>query len=253
MSLFNSYDWNLPILNMFNGPEPDSFVIYGYDEFVGYNEHTEAKILYMQGFTKIGDNSFKNYPLVTKIVFDDNVTEFGNDINDNLRYLTILYLPKTVMKLSPLQAFDGTSVLSKVCVDKENQFFTDIDGILFTKDLKTLYFWPPRHGETIVYVPYGIVNIACAAFAKSDQFRKIFFPPTVNNVESWQFFAISNIEYIEFRNYAHMVNINKFHLLYGSNKDASIIHYIPDPISCKKPIYGMCIQIMVLFIFIIVE
>lgn len=238
---------------MVAGPEPGSFVITGSGQFNGYTEHTDATKLYMNGFSFFSSGCFRNYAQLRSIVFDDNATELDNNFNLGLNYITTLNLPKSVVKLSPYQAFDGTGSLSRVFVHEENPSYTDVDGVVYSKDMKTLYYWPSQHGETIAYVPYGTVNIACAAFAVSSNFKKIFFPPTTRNVESYQFTHLSSIEYIEFKTFSHQVHIDPNNLLqYSKTQDRSIIHYKPVIISCELHHYFMNTQNLIILVFILI-
>lgn len=216
---------------MKSGPEPNSFIISGSGTFSGHNKNTGARKLYIQGFSKIAYASFVNYPYLTSIVFDDNVKEFENNINKGLYSLTSLSIPKSTEILSPFNSFDATGCITKVFIHPENKNYMDIDGIVFTKDKKTLYYWPPQHGESVIHVPYGVVIIGCGAFADSTIIKKVYFPRTVKIVESWQFVNVVNLEYVEFRNHPQNVKIDQDHFLNNVHRGKAVIHYNPMPVS----------------------
>lgn len=228
---FHLYDCILPVTSMNPGPEPNSFIISGSGTFSGYDKNTAAQKLYIQGFSKIAVNSFANYPSLTSIVFDDNVKEFENNINRGLSSLTVLLIPKSAEIFSSFNSFDGDECIAKVLIHPENKNYMDIDGIVYTKDMKKLYFWPSQHGESVIHVPYGVVTIGCGAFINSNKFRKIYFPSTVKTVESWQFVSVVNLEYVELRNQPQNVKIDPEYFLYNVPKGISVIHYKSTPIS----------------------
>lgn len=84
-------------------------------------------------------------------------------------------------------------------VDEANPYFASIDGVLFTKDLKTLLAFPARKGAEIddklnvlsycenYVVPEGVEVIREKAFYKCGYIRSVTFPSTLKRIEEKAF------------------------------------------------------------------
>lgn len=77
--------------------------------------------------------------------------------------LTTLFISKNVEYIA--DGALGISTLSKITVDDENPFFTDYDGVLFTKNMVTLIKYPEAKTgsiytipDTVLYVSFGAMN-----------------------------------------------------------------------------------------------
>ncbi len=60
----------------------------------------------------------------------------------------------------------------KVTVDPENPFFTSVNGVLFTKDMRTLVCYPCGKGGDSYKTPETVETIGAAAFANNVNLRK---------------------------------------------------------------------------------
>ena len=93
-------------------------------------------------------------------------------------------------------AFVYCKNLKAIYVDKGNPNYTDVDGVLYTKDMKTLVLFPPAHetgGErTKTYtVPQGVERLARNSFYKCDALEEIALPDTLRELGNMAFFKCS--------------------------------------------------------------
>lgn len=56
-------------------------------------------------------------------------------------------IPKTIQNIDK-QVFNNTMALSKITVAQDNPYFCDVDGVLFDKDVTTLYYYPNAKGSS---------------------------------------------------------------------------------------------------------
>ncbi len=130
--------------------------------------------------TAIADFAAVNLENVTKITIGRNVKEIG------------------------LWAFENNKRVTAFEVDDENEYFCDVDGVLYTKDMKTLLFYPLARGVTdmaatdsgtvkgIVYeIPEGVETIRTKAFYRCTELRGITLPSTLRRIEEKAFFRCS--------------------------------------------------------------
>ena len=96
---------------------------------------------------------------VEEIVIEGN-TYMGNDI----------YVPDSCKKIT---------------ISEENEYYTVVDDVLFSKDMKTLYWCPDTKTEYIV--PDGVEYIGDRAFWGNEKLKNITFPDSLVNIGSSAF------------------------------------------------------------------
>lgn len=116
---------------------------------------------------------------IKEIVIEGN-TYMGNDI----------YVP------------DGCK---KITISEENKHHTVVDEVLFSKDMKTLYWCPDTKTEYIV--PDGVVHIADRAFWDNKKLKNITFPDSLISIGSSAFGSTSLEEVIFPEN---LISINAY-------------------------------------------
>lgn len=91
---------------------------------------------------------------------------------------------------SPIKRF------KKISVAKDNPYYTDIDGVLFTKDQKRLICYPcGKAGQTYV-VPDTVEIIDEYAFAFNVNLRKVVLPNSLRRIESYAFMLCEKLAVI---------------------------------------------------------
>ncbi len=146
-----------------------------------------------------------NKMTITKIVIPDEyegipVTKIADFSVVNLEYVTEIHIGKNVKEISPW-ALENNQNVTKITVDENNESFCDVDGVLFTKDMKTLLFYPlakdlvdtkDENGNDIQIseysIPDGVETIRTKAFYKCGKITKVVIPDSVKNIEEKAFF-----------------------------------------------------------------
>lgn len=107
-----------------------------------------------------------------------------------------LYLPKNVKNLADWNPFDRMHNLEEIKVDPDNPYYVSIDGILYTKDMKTLFHFPARKNITEYVIPYGIEIISHCCFNCLYYVKHIVFPETVKTILMYAFGTQFSVEYM---------------------------------------------------------
>ncbi|MCL2036077.1 MAG: leucine-rich repeat domain-containing protein [Oscillospiraceae bacterium] len=99
--------------------------------------------------------------------------------------------------------FSGCAFLEIIEVDENNQTFTSIDGILFSKDEKILFAYPPMRKGSSYTVPYGVEVISHGAFLQSYydksgeiipiELNEVTLPSTITKLGPSNFLAIERL------------------------------------------------------------
>ena len=123
---------------------------------------------------------------VKKIVIEDGVTHIGNYAFYKGSYTstnTIFYditIPKSVTSIG-MGAFDSP-MFKSIKADAESNSFKSIDGILFSKDEKTIVAYPAsKEGETYS-IPDTVLTIAGGAFICNQAIKTLTIPESVTKI-----------------------------------------------------------------------
>ncbi len=130
--------------------------------------------------TGIDDFAAVNLENVTKIIIGKNVSEIG------------------------LWALENNRKLTAIEVVDSNEYFCDVDGVLFSKDMKTLLFYPmaravkdmkDSEGNAIngisYKIPEGVETVRTKAFYKCADLRELTLPSSLKSIEEKAFFRCS--------------------------------------------------------------
>ncbi len=126
------------------------------------------------------------------------VTEIADFGICNAESLTVIRIGKNVEEIGDWGLTNNPHLVEYV-VDPSNPYFKDEDGVLFTKDGKTLVSYPSGKGiEFDVYgratnaveyaIPEGVEIIASKAFYKCGHVDISVFPSTLKRIEEKAFF-----------------------------------------------------------------
>lgn len=105
-----------------------------------------------------------------------------------------LVLPADIAEINTPYVFDGFSYLEAYSVALENKYFAALDGVLYTKDMTTLFSWPQsKFVRKDFIVPKGVKTIKESAFENCNgYFDNIVFPKTLRKI-GYSAFSYSQI------------------------------------------------------------
>ena len=89
-------------------------------------------------------------------------------------------LPASVEYIST-SAFSNCTNLKEIKIDSENEALCDIDGVVFSKDKKILYLYPPGKDDEFYSVPAQTEEIVEKAFA-DNKLKVLFIGKDVKNI-----------------------------------------------------------------------
>lgn len=136
--------------------------------------------------------------------------------------LVRIFISKSVEFISP-NAFDGCESLEEIHVDPNNQFYSSVDGVLYSKDCTKLIRFPSNHksekyiiAETVnelenlsfnrclnlqeVVFPSGLTTIGEKAFAYCGKITTLTIPNTVQIIRDYAFSDCYSLEKILLNN-----------------------------------------------------
>jgi len=112
----------------------------------------------------------------------------------NCSNLETVIIPRSVNEIE-FSAFEGINNLMNIEVDKMNEKYTTINGILFDKNINTLIRYPP--GKTGKYsLPASLKIIGNSAFSGCSKLKRVNIPDKVEIIKDSAFLHCSNLESI---------------------------------------------------------
>ena len=154
-------------------------------------------------YTEKEDGTFE----LTAVANRENKTEFrveaeGKVVSSIARhpfkwdsYIETVYIGKDVKELRG-ESFVNLRALKEFVVDEQNESFCAVDGVLYTKDMKTLLCVPKAYegGKTFI-VPETVEVISRSALSDC-KFEEVLLPEGLKRIESMAFLKAENLKEI---------------------------------------------------------
>ena len=134
-------------------------------------------------FKIISSKCFLNFVKLKEIKFPDTIETLEDNIIQGVKLIESLTLPKSLKTISTAQTFDWCYSIKNIFVSNENPYFCDVDGVLYSKDKKILYYVPGGRTSTSYFVLNSVETIKLAAFSHSKILQTIVIPPSVKTIE----------------------------------------------------------------------
>ncbi len=131
--------------------------------------------------TSIRDNAFENCASLATVSFDANgrYLEFGKDVFYNCVKLTSIKIPANVSKIPGI--FGGCASLSEVQVDDNSPYFTSVNGVIFSKDMTEIIYYP-QGKEGKYAIPETVTTIANGVFSGNQRITELVIPNSVSYI-----------------------------------------------------------------------
>lgn len=76
----------------------------------------------------------------------------------------------------------------KITVDKRNPYYIVKNGVLFTKDVKTLVYYPSEKVDKVYRIPKSVTKIKALAFSRNSFLQEIILPHNIQVIGAGAFF-----------------------------------------------------------------
>ena len=134
------------------------------------------------GLETIEQCAFWYCPVLSSVTLPGTLTEIQNDAFKDCSALTSITIPKKVTSLSS-SAFPGCDHLKSISVQQDNPTYTSVNGIVYSKDKKTLVLCP--NGKTgSVTILSGVTTIGDSAFCNCTGLTSIILPTSLTSIKS---------------------------------------------------------------------
>lgn len=167
-------------------------------QFEGFNGNAEITELHID---KVLEKTKTSQG--TEWVADESrpITSVRSNTVASVEYLTDVYIGAAVKDIGEA-AFTNLWNLKAYHVDKANKYYCDVDGVLFTKDMKVLVSYPPAKckdegADTTYAIPAGVERLADNSFYKCDALTEVTIPEGVKEIGRMVFFKCWDLNLVE--------------------------------------------------------
>lgn len=191
---------------------PHTVTTIGEEAFRGCVSLTSVTI--PSGVTALGRQAFLNCFELRDLTIKEGVTDIRGAFQD-CKKLSQIDLPSTIVNMdSAFSCCDSlTSIripasvkivgeipfyfctsLTEIIVDEGNTAYTDVDGVLFTKDITKLVAYPIGNTRTTYTIPDGVTEIDYGAFIHGINLTSICIPASITTIGCNATFECHNLK-----------------------------------------------------------
>ena len=159
------------------------------------NDYNLKYVKLSAGMRNIPDSMFFNTDSLQTVIIPDGITTIGDTAFRGCDGLTSITLPKQISSIGTA-AFADCKKLKNIYVDDANPYFTDVDGILFSKDMKTLINYPGGRTAYSYTIPNGVTKLAYGAFGTARNLYYVYFPDSLTTIGTYAFTWCSSLQQV---------------------------------------------------------
>lgn len=119
----------------------------------------------------IGQGAFSDNPTITELILPENIISIETFAFSRCPNMVSVSIHKNVSEIGN-NAFSG-AMLESIDVDPENPYYTSVDGVLYTKDMKTLVIYPAAKKDETFELPQNVEIICSDAFNSNLYMKEI--------------------------------------------------------------------------------
>ena len=160
-----------------------------YDNWIFEGDLDITEYTIPDGVKVIGYNAFFECEQLASITIPESVEVIEESAFESCKSLKYVFIPKNVKEIKDC-AFGSCYQLQRFDVDKDNKFFSTIDGVLFNFD-KTKLVCSPNLKKYVI--PNGTKTIGAFAFQGCNALETIILPNSVNEIEDYAFSICDNL------------------------------------------------------------
>ena len=179
---------------------PDSVTKIDRRAFSGCTSLKEVTI--PNSVTEIGDSAFLGCKSLTKVTIPDSVTKIGYGAFSGCTSLKEITLPAGVSSIYYYcYIFSDCISLTAINVDENNTDCKSVDGVLFSKDMKTLWIYPAGKTNTSYTIPDSVTKIDRYAFSGCTSLKEVTIPDSVTVISDTAFRGCTSLTAINVYEY----------------------------------------------------
>lgn len=146
-----------------------------------------TSIVVHAGVTNIGDCAFSYCGKLESVSLSDGLQRIGQQAFEGCA-ISSIEIPDSVTEIG-YSAFNGCSGIWSFSVGDNNPVYASENGLLLTKDRKTLLYG--INGDVVI--PDGVETVEGSAFSDCEHLYSVAIPASVTSMDSWTFSGCSSL------------------------------------------------------------
>ena len=167
--------------------ELESVVVPGSVEIIENRAFASCRslrsVVLSEGVASIGTSAFEACYALTSVKLPKSLKKIGDKAFCDCSTLESIFIPEGV-NLIGTSAFFRCYSMNKFEVAEENGRYRSIDGVLFSKDGKTLIDYPIHSDRKVYEIPKGVETVGEHAFWHCTSLEFVFLPEGVKRIDS---------------------------------------------------------------------
>lgn len=149
------------------------------------NEPSVKRIVVNEGITSLRMGAFSGLSNVVSVDLPQSLTTIEYTAFTRCTSLKEITIPSNTSDVRA-NAFQECTALQNIYVDSQNAWYRSVDGVLFTKDMKTLLCFPySRSGS--YQVPDGVTELDFCSFSWCGKLNSVTIPESVVKINNSTF------------------------------------------------------------------
>lgn len=149
------------------------------------------KVVLSNKITYLPRRAFNTCKSLKEIELPSNITSLDEfSLNCGIEKI---FIPKEVKTISD-KAFYGSTTLKEIIVDKDNENFESLDGVLYTKGLTYIKSYPKAKETTVFEIPTEVKSASEEVFDNCKNLIKVVINSNFEVLPSWMFESCTNLE-----------------------------------------------------------
>jgi hypothetical protein len=132
------------------------------------------------GITEIRDEAFEG-SRIRSAAIPEGVRKLGARSFMDCYNLASVSIPKSLTEIGE-GAFSQCGRLAEIKADKDNPAYRDIDGVLFSRDMTVLVYYPAGKEAADYAIPAGVKTLRNMAFMGSDNLESVSIPEGLTGI-----------------------------------------------------------------------
>lgn len=149
------------------------------------------------GLEKLEYGTFSGCDNLTAPVLPEGLKSIDDSVFYGCKSITEIVIPASVTSIGTDRTFVNCGKLSSITVADGNPGYTDVEGVLFNKDMTSLLYYPVGKTGTAYSVPEGTVSVNDYAFAYSN-LMDITVPGSIRAIGKYAFYHCGKLMDVNF-------------------------------------------------------
>ena len=146
-----------------------------------------SSITFIENFAFYECSELESIKFCQKIIENDSLSFY------NCEKLNTIIISENVENIGDVVSIDG---IENIVVDNKNEHYCTLDGVLYTKDMKTLGLYPRKGNRESYHIPDTVEAIGEGAFYGCTQLKTVILPHGLIEIGTAAFLGCSGLKEI---------------------------------------------------------